>query len=351
MEFTAEQLAQLIGGEIEGNSETKVSSLSKIEEGKPGSVSFLYNPEYANYLYVSRASVIIVNSDFEPAKAIPEGLTLIRVPDSRAAFAKLLEAYQQMKTAKRGIHPTAIIDDEVEIGDDAYIGAYVEIGKGTRIGNNAHIKSGVKIGDNVTIGDNCMIHFNVVIADECIIGNHCTIQPGAIIGGDGFGFQPNSENNYAKIPHIGNVILEDHVEIGANTTIDRATMGSTVIKKGVKLDNLIQIGHNVIIDENTVIAAQSGVAGSTYIGKNCMIGGQVGFAGHQKIADGSKFAAKTGILGDIKTPDGVYQGIPYMNYRDFQRSFIHYKNLPSIVNELNQLKKELEYLKKEKNNH
>mgnify|MGYP003561698636 FL=1 len=293
------------------------------------------------HLYTSKASAVIVNQGFVPTKTVPDHITLIRVENPRMAFAKLLEAYQQFRKKEPGIHPTAVIEDKVTFGEDVYIGPNCYIGSGSVVGNGSIIKSGSRIGDSVQIGENCTIHFNVVINDDCRIGDNCIIQHGAVIGGDGFGFQPDSANDYQKISHIGNVILEDRVEVGANTTIDRATLGSTIIKKGVKLDNLIQIGHNVVIGENTVIASQSGVAGSVVIGKNCMIGGQVGFAGHQKIADGSKFAAKTGVLGSISTPDGIYQGIPAVPLRTWQKAQIIFKRLPEIGKKLDDIERRL----------
>lgn len=347
MEFSADQLAQILGGKIDGNPEVKVSSLSKIEEGKPGSISFLSNPDYNEYIYTSKASIVIVNDSFEAEKEFVSKPTLIRVDDARMAFAKLLDAYQQYKNNLSGIHPSAIIEESAEIGVNVYIGPLTYVAKGAKIGDNTKIRANCVIGENVVVGENTLLHYNVTINEECLIGSHCTIQPGAVIGGDGFGFQPNQENNYHKVPHIGNVILEDHVEIGANTTIDRATLGSTIIRKGVKLDNLIQVAHNVEIDQNTVIASQTGVAGSVYIGKNCMVGGQVGFAGHQRIADGTKIAAQSGIAKDIKKEDGIFQGSPALPIGDYKRSFILFKNLPDMNDELSALKKEIELLKKE----
>ena len=347
MEFSATQLAHLLEGRIEGSEDAMVGSLSKIEEGTPGSISFLSNPEYNEYIYTSKASIVIVNDSFEAEKSLPETLTLIRVPDARMAFAKILDAYQQYKNNISGIHPSAIIDEGATIGENVYVGPLVYIAKGAVIGDNTKIRANCIIGENVKIGENCLFHYGVKLNEETVIGNHCTVQPGAVIGGDGFGFQPNSENNYQKVPHIGNVILEDHVEVGANTTIDRATLGSTIIRKGVKLDNLIQIAHNVEIDQNTVIASQTGIAGSVYIGKNCMIGGQVGFAGHQRIADGTKIAAQSGVLKDIKPKDSIIQGSPAIPIGDFKRSYVLYKKLPSMQNDLISLQKEIEQLKQE----
>lgn len=351
MEFSASQLSEILEGTVEGNPDCKVNTLSKIDEGVPHSVSFLYNPDYTHHLYSTQSSVVIVNNTFEAEKEIPNHITLIRVEDARMSFGKLLEAYKQFKTtAKQGIHPTAVIEESAQIGENVYIGALAYIGHNAKVGNNCQIETQSYIGDRVSVGSDCIFHSRVTINEETQIGNHCIIQSGAVIGGDGFGFQPNSENNFTKLIHIGNVILEDHVEVGANTTIDRATVGSTIIRRGVKLDNLIQIGHNVEIDQNTVIASQSGVAGSTYIGKNCMIGGQVGFAGHQRIADGVKIAAKTGIPRDLKEENGVYQGNPAMPIGDFQRSYVFFRKLPKLSNEINELKKELKELRNQQPN-
>ena len=351
MEFSAQQLSELLEGTLEGNPDVKVNTLSKIDEDVPHSVSFLYNPDYATYLYTTQSAVVIVNNSFTPDRKLPKQLTLIRVEDARMSFGKLLEAYKQFKSAeKKGIHPTAVIEESAQIGENVYIGALAYIGHQAKVGDNCKIEPHTYIGDQVTVGANCFFHNQVTVNEECIIGDDCIIQSGAVIGGDGFGFQPNSENNYTKLIHIGNVILEDHVEIGANTTIDRATMGSTIIRKGVKLDNLIQIGHNVEIGENTVIASQTGVAGSTYIGKNCMIGGQVGFAGHQRIADGTKIAAKSGIPKDIKQENGIFQGTPIMPIGDFRRSYVYFRKLPQLNKEVSELKKELNELRKQQPN-
>lgn len=346
MEFSAAQLAQILEGKVIGNPEASVRSLSKIEEGVSGSISFLSNPDYTSFIYDTKATIVIVNNTFEAEKSLPETLTLIQVDDARMAFAKLLEAYNQYKNNISGIHPSAIVDDSAEIGKEVYIGPSVFVASGAKIGNHTKIKANCVIGQNVTIGEHTLIHYNVSINEECKIGNSCTIQNGAVIGGDGFGFQPNSDNSYHKVPHIGNVVIEDHVEIGANTTIDRATLGSTTIRKGVKLDNLIQVGHNVEIDENTVIASQTGVAGSVYIGKNCMIGGQVGFAGHQRIGNNVKIAAKSGIQGDVED-NTVLMGAPAMPIKDFQRSRVVYRKLPEMREELNLLKKEVSKLKEQ----
>ncbi len=334
----------MLGGILEGNPETTVNSLSKIEEGKPGSLSFLSNINYAHHIYESNASVIIVAKDFFPERPLKKTCTLIRVDHPRAAFAKLLDAYNQFRHHKTGIDKTAIISSGAQIGVQAYVGALSYIGENVIIGKNVKIYQGVVICDNCTVGDDTIIYPGVKIYAESKVGNSCTIHAGVIIGGDGFGFVPNSDHNYAKVPHIGNVLIEDHVEIGCNTTIDRATLGSTVIRKGVKLDNLIQIAHNVEIGENTVIAAQTGIAGSTRIGKNVMIGGQVGIIGHLTIADGVKIAAQSGVGQSITTPGEVVQGSPAFNIGDYKRSYVLFRKLPDLaahIDELEILLKEL----------
>lgn len=345
MEFTAAQLAGLLEGQLEGNPEVLLNDLSQIEKGKTGSVCFLSDMKYAEFLYDTKASAALVSNEFQPTRELPKSLTLIRVADPRLSVGKILEVYHQYKNSQTGIHPTAVVEETAQIGENVFIGAHVYIGHHTKIGENCRIKSGVSIGANVKIGNACHIHFNVTIEDDSILGNHITIQPGAVIGSEGFGFQPNQENNYQKLYHIGNVILEDHVEIGANTTIDRGTIGSTIIRKGVKLDNLIQIGHNVEIGENTVMAAQTGIAGSSIIGKNCMFGGQVGLAGHQKIADGVKLAAKTGVMGDISQENSIHQGIPAMPIMDYKKSFIFYRKLPQLASDISLLQKDIDNLK------
>tara|TARA_Y100000768_G_scaffold310291_1_gene244652 strand:- start:565 stop:1620 length:1056 start_codon:yes stop_codon:yes gene_type:complete len=351
MEFSAAQLSELLSGTIEGDPNSTVNTLSQIDDGKANSISFLYNPEYKEHLYTTKASIVILNSDFAIEKGLPETLTVIRVEDARLAFAKILEAYQQFKQNKSGIHPSAIIEASAEIGENVYIGPFVYVAHGAKVGDNTNIAAHSTIGEKAKVGANCILHYNVTINEESVIGNHCILQSGVVIGGDGFGFQPNQDNNYTKIIHIGNVIVEDHVEIGANTTIDRGTLGSTIIRKGVKLDNLIQIAHNVEIDENTVIASQTGVAGSTYIGKNCMIGGQVGFEGHQRIEDGVKIAAKSGVPKKLAKGNGIYQGIPAFPIHEYQRSYVFFRKLPELNNQISDLKKELKELRDKLGNH
>jgi len=341
MKFSALQIAQLLQGEVVGDENRSVSGLSKIEEGKEGTLSFLANPAYTPYIYSTGASIVIVADSFLAEQAIPETCTLIKVKEPYASFAKLLELYNQRKGQLKGVSLQAFVDTSAEIGEDAYVAPGVFIGPNARIGKGAVLHAGVFVGDGAKIGDHSLIHAGVKILDECEVGAHCILQPGAVLGGDGFGFAPNAENDYKKVPQIGNVILEDYVEVGANTTIDRATFGSTIIRKGVKLDNLVQIAHNVEIGENTVIAAQTGIAGSTKIGKNCMIGGQVGIIGHLKIADGVKIAAQSGIGASIPEENSIWQGSPAFEFVSYKKSYIGFRKLPEIMRELHALKQEL----------
>ncbi len=338
MKFSAKDIAALAGGKVEGNPDATVSQLAKIEEGKPGALSFLSNPAYAQFIYTTAATVVIVNNDFVAEQALPKDLTLVRVPDARQAFAKLLDAYNQFRMNKVGIEKSAAISDSAKVGNKVYIGANSVIGDNAMIADGAKIYPNVTIGENAKIGENTIIYPGVVVYHDCVIGNNCILQSGTIVGGDGFGFQPNSSNNYTKVPHIGNVIIEDHVEIGANTAIDRATMGSTIIRRGVKLDNLIQIAHNVEIGENTVIAAQTGVAGSTKIGKNCLIGGQVGIIGHLVIGDGVKIAAQSGI-GNNLADNEIVQGSPAFGIGDYKRSYVMFRKLPELADKIKELEK------------
>ena len=336
MKFTAQQIAQLLEGDIVGDENSTVSTLSKIEEGTPGSLSFLANPQYTPHIYTTQASIVIVAKDFTPEKDITS--TLIKVGDPYASFSKLLELYDQFRHQKTGIHPSAVIHESATIGEETYIGAHVVIDENVKIGNGTKIYAGVCISPDVKIGENCIINARVSIYHGCELGNNVTLHSGVIIGSDGFGFAP-SNSGYSKVPQIGNVVVEDGVEIGANTVIDRATLGSTIIRKGVKLDNLIQIAHNVEVGENTVIAAQTGVAGSTKIGKNCMIGGQVGIIGHLKIGNGVKIAAQSGIGHDLED-NSIVQGSPAIRARDYKRAFVHFTKLPDIVDRIKTLEKE-----------
>ena len=340
MELTAATIAGFLNGEIEGNPEIKVNTVAKIEEGHNGALSFLANPKYEHYIYTTQSSIVLVNKTFVPSSKIET--TLIRVDDAYDAFASLLRLVDQSRPRKKGIHPTAIIEPTATVGSDVYVGPYAYIGDNCVISDGCSVYPHVYIGDNTRLGKNCSVNPGVKIYHDCVIGDDCTIHAGSVIGGDGFGFAPQSDSEYMKIPQLGNVVIEDQVEIGANVTIDRATMGSTVIRKGVKLDNLIQIGHNVEIGENTVMAAQTGIAGSTKIGKNCMFGGQVGITGHVKIPGGTKIGAQTGILGDIKEENAVLLGTPSMDLKKFLRSFAVFKKLPEIQAQLSSIQKEVE---------
>ena len=333
MEFSAKEIAALIDGIIEGSESVKVTSLAKIEEAQPGTLTFLANPKYTEFIYDTNASIAIVATSFVAEKPLPENLTLIKLQDPYAGFAKLLAAYEQMMDNEVGISKLAAIHPNAKIGEGVYISDFVKVEDGAVIGDNTRIYSNVSIGKNVSIGQNCKIQDGVRIYNNSVIGNDCIIHSNTVIGSDGFGFAPNSANNYQKVPQIGNVIIEDHVEIGSGTMIDRATLGSTVIRKGVKLDNLIQVAHNVEIGENTVIAAQTGIAGSSKIGKNCMIGGQVGIAGHLKIGDGVKIAAQSGIGSNIKDNE-IVQGSPAIPIGEFKRAYVYFKNLPKLNDEI-----------------
>lgn len=327
MEFTAKQISELLEGEVIGDENAVVSNLSKIEEGKPGTLSFLANPQYTPHIYTTSASIVIVNKSFKAEGEI--SATLVAVEDAYASFAKLLEVYNSMQHAVEGIHENSFIHDSATYGEDIFVDAFTSIGKNVTIGKNVKIYAQVSIGDNVTIGDDCILYAGVKIYHDCSIGAKVTLHSGVIIGGDGFGFAPNADNQYNKVAQIGNVIIEEGVEVGANSTIDRATLGSTIIRQGVKIDNLIQIAHNVEIGKNTVIAAQTGIAGSTKIGADCMIGGQVGIAGHIVIGNGVKIAAQSGISSDLKDKS-VVMGSPAFNIGDYNRSYVYFKKLPSL---------------------
>ena len=338
MKFTAAQIAGILGGDIEGNPNIEVFKLSKIEEGEEGSLTFLANPKYKPFIYTTKASIAIVNKDFIAENKIKA--TLIRVDDAYESFSKLLEYYNQVKMNKVGMEQPCFISETAKYGSNIYIGAFSYIGENVSIGDNVKIYPNTFLGDNVSIGNNVVIFAGAKIYSETVIGNNCVINSGAIIGADGFGFAPNKDGEYKKVPQTGNVILEDFVDVGAGTTIDRATLGSTIIRRGVKLDNQIQIAHNVEIDQNTVIAAQTGIAGSTKIGKNCQIGGQVGIVGHITIGDNVKIQAQSGIARNIKDNE-VLQGSPALSYSDYNKSYVHFKNLPGIVKSINEIEKKL----------
>ena len=336
MKFTAAQIAVILEGEVEGNPEIEVSKLSKIEEGEPESLSFLANPKYTQFIYTTKASIVIVNKIFKAEKEINS--TLIRVEDAYKSFSKLLEYYNQVKMNKTGIESPVFISKSAIYGDNIYIGAFAYLGENIKIGNNTKIYPNVYIGDNVVIGDNVILYSGAKIYSDTLIGNNCVIHSSAILGADGFGFTPNEQGEFIKVPQTGNVIIEDNVDIGAATSIDRATLGSTIIRKGVKLDNHIQIAHNVEIGRNTVIAAQTGIAGSTKIGENCMIGGQVGIVGHITIGNNVKIQAQSGIGRNLKDNETL-QGSPALPYSDYNKSYVHFKNLPKTMNRISMLEK------------
>lgn len=338
MKFTAKQIADILEGEIEGNPDAEVSKLSKIEEGSTGSLTFLSNPKYNSYIYTTNATVAIVNKSFVPEKEVK--VTLIKVDDAYTSFSKLLEFYNEVKGNKVGRENPHFIASTSSIGTNEYIGSFAYIGENVTIGNNVKIYPNSYIGDNTTIGDNTVIYSGVKIYSETVIGSNCKIHSGTVIGADGFGFAPNEKGEFKAIPQIGNVIIKDNVDIGSNSTIDRATLGSTIIHKGVKLDNQIQIAHNVEIGKNTVIASQSGVAGSTKIGENCMIGGQVGIVGHITIGNNVKIQAQAGIGKSLKDNE-VVQGTPAFGYSDFSKSYVHFKNLPKLATTIHNIEKEL----------
>jgi UDP-3-O-[3-hydroxymyristoyl] glucosamine N-acyltransferase len=334
LEFTASQIAGILEGEVDGNPGVAVHKLSKIEEGEAGSLTFLANPKYTPYIYSTEASIIIVNRDFRPEQELNS--TLIKVDDAYKAFSQLLAYYNQVKNNKTGVENPVFVSDSATYGTGVYLGAFAYIGANAVLGENVKIYPNVYIGDNVTIGDNTIVFAGAKIYSETQIGKDCVIHSGVIIGADGFGFTPDENGEFTKVPQTGNVILEDHVDVGAGTTIDRATLGSTVLRRGVKLDNQIQIAHNVEIGEHTVIAAQTGIAGSTKIGRNCMIGGQVGIVGHIVIGDRVRIQAQSGISRNIKD-DEVLQGSPAMTYGDYNKSYVHFRNLPRLVQRIENL--------------
>jgi UDP-3-O-[3-hydroxymyristoyl] glucosamine N-acyltransferase len=342
MEFTALQISNLLQGTIEGDPKATVNRLAKIEEGVPGALSFLANPKYIDYIYSTQATIVIVGKDFIAEK--PVSATLIRVSDPYASFAKLLEMYNQVVRDKKGIEQPSFVSKSATMGTDCYLGAFAYLGNNVKIGNRVKIYPNAYVGDNVVIGDDTTLFSGVNVYSDCVIGKSCTLHAGVIIGADGFGFAPSS-GTYNKVAQIGNVVIEDHVEIGAGTSIDRATLGSTFIRKGVKLDNLIQIGHNVDIGENTVIAAQTGIAGSTKIGKDCMIGGQVGIVGHLSIADNTKIAAQSGVGSSVAESGQILQGSPAFSISDYRRTYVVFKKLPDLDKKIQELEKALAELR------
>lgn len=343
MEFTAKQIAAYIGGEIVGDENATVHTFAKIEEGMPGALSFLSNPKYTAYIYGTQSSIVLVNSDFVPEKPIKA--TLIKTANAYESLAKLMMLYESVKPKKRGISSMASIADSATIGENVYIGPFVYIGERAIVGDNTIIEANTSIGDGATVGNDCLLYNGVTIYHDCKIGNRCILHAGSVVGSDGFGFAPGT-NGYDKIPQIGIAILEDDVEIGANTCIDRATMGATIIKRGVKLDNMVQIAHNVVVDEHTVMAAQCGVAGSTKVGTWCMIGGQTGIGGHIKIGHQVKIAGNSGVANSV-TDGKAVMGYPAFDHMQFARSTAVFKKLPEMYREMYTLKQEIESLKQQ----
>ncbi len=340
MEFTAEQIANVIGGRVEGNKDAKVHTFAKIEEGTEGAISFLSNPKYTHYLYNTKSSIVIVNEGVELEKDVDA--TLIRVPNAYESIAKLLQIYEANKPKKTGVAPQAYIAPSAKLGNNCYVGPFAYVGEGAEIGDGCQIYPHAVVGDNVKVGSNCIFYPNTTIYQGCKIGNNVTIHAGSVIGADGFGFAPGA-NGYDKIPQIGIVVIEDNVEIGANTCVDRSTMGATVIHKGVKLDNLVQVAHNVEIGENTVMSAQVGIAGSTKVGSWCMFGGQVGLAGHITIGDKTFLGAQSGVPGSLKGGEELI-GTPPMNPRQYFKSQAIFRRLPDMYKDLNDAKKKIEEL-------
>ncbi|MCR5130376.1 MAG: UDP-3-O-(3-hydroxymyristoyl)glucosamine N-acyltransferase [Prevotella sp.] len=343
MEFTALQIAQMIGGRVEGNENAAVNTFAKIEEGKPGAISFLSNPKYVHFIYDTESTIVLVDEALQlehPVKA-----TLIRVKNAYEAVARLLQFYESMKPKKKGIDPLAFIAPTAEVGEDCYVGAFAYIGEGAKVGKGCQIEPHAVVGDRVTLGENCLLYPNAVVYHDCRLGSRVTLHAGSVIGADGFGFAPTA-HGYDKIPQIGIVTIEDDVEIGANTCVDRSTMGSTYVRKGVKLDNLVQIAHNTDIGENTVMSAQVGIAGSTKVGQWCMFGGQVGLAGHITVGNHVNLGAQAGVPSSVEDNQTLI-GTPAMNTRGFFKSQVIYQRLPELYKELQALRKEVDELKKQ----
>lgn len=343
MKFKASEIAALIGGTVEGNADAAVQTFAKIEEGVEGAISFLANPKYEHYLYETQSSIVLVNSDFQPTA--PVKATLIRVPNAYEAIARLLTFYQSQVAKRKGIHPTAVIAESATVADDCYIGPFSYIGEGVSVGRGTQIYAHVVVEQGAQVGEDCLIYPNVSIYHDCEIGNRVTLHSGSVIGADGFGFAPAADG-YEKIPQIGRVVIEDDVEIGANTCVDRSTMGATIVHHGVKLDNLVQVAHNCEVGANTVMSAQVGVAGSTKIGEWCMFGGQVGIAGHAVIGDRTLSGAQAGIAGSIRKGHVTVQGSPAIDAKTFARASVVFKNLPEMYRDFNAMKSEIEELKK-----
>ncbi|HLP53756.1 MAG TPA: UDP-3-O-(3-hydroxymyristoyl)glucosamine N-acyltransferase [Fluviicola sp.] len=345
MEFSAQQIAAILHGEVVGNPDITVSGLAKIEEGTTGTLSFLSNPKYEEYIYSTGASICIVNATFEPLKPLPETLTLVKVEDAYACFAKLLEVYSQMRQKQAKIEQPSFISESAQVGEGIYLGAFAYISDGAKIGNNVKIYPNVYVGDGVTIGDDTILHPGVRIYADCVIGARCILHAGVVIGSDGFGYAPDEKGVFSRVPQIGNVILEDDVEIGANSTVDCATLGSTILRKGVKVDNLVHLAHNVEVGDHSALAAQVGVAGSAKIGKHVMVGGQAGISGHLFIADGTKIVAQSGIPSSVKKSETL-MGSPGIPIEDFKKSYFGFRKLPFLLQKINELEQKVKTLSK-----
>ena len=343
MKFTALQIASLLGGTIEGDPNAEVWNVAKIEEGAPGMLSFLANPKYTSYIYETASSVVIVNNTFVAEK--PIAATLIRVEDAYASFAKLLAYYDQVSQDKSGVSSLAFVSASAKYGDNVYLGEFAFVGENVTMGNNVKVYPQVYIGDGCVIGDNTVLYPGVRLYRNTVVGRRCVIHAGAVIGADGFGFAPQEDGHYEKIPQVGNVMIDDDVEIGANTTIDRSTMGSTRVHKGVKLDNLVHLAHNVEVGENSALAAQVGISGSTHLGKNCIVGGQSGFVGHLHIANGSKFGGQCGVMGSIREENQEFMGTPIQPLRQYLVSNARFRHIDEMARKLEALEKELTELK------
>ncbi|MDR3308586.1 MAG: UDP-3-O-(3-hydroxymyristoyl)glucosamine N-acyltransferase [Tannerella sp.] len=347
MEFTAQQIADFLKGSIVGDPLTQVNDFSRIEDGRPGTLTFLANPKYEHFIYETNASIVLVNNDFTPTDKIKA--TLIKVPNAYSSLATLMSLVEQAKQRQTGVDSTAFVASSATVGNNCYVGAFAYIGDNTVIGDDCRIYPGVYVGDRVSIAGNTTIYPHVSIYNGCVVGSNCIIHAGAVIGADGFGFAPDEQGEYQKIPQLGNVVIEDNVEVGANTTIDRAVIGSTIIRKGVKLDNLIMVAHNVEIGSNTVLAAQAGISGSSKVGAGCMIGGQVGLSGHITVGDKVQIGAQAGILGNVEAGARIL-GSPAMPARQYLRSIVIFEKLPELYRTIGQLQKEIEELKTKNNN-
>jgi len=346
MEFTAQQIAQYIGGVVEGNPEASVHTFAKIEEGMDGALSFYYDPKFEPFVYQTQSTIILVPATFQPSQ--PVRPTLIRVDDPRLAIGKLLALYESMKPKLTGIDPLASVAPTAKVGKDVYLAPFAVVGDGAEIGDGTQLHAHATVGAGAKVGNDCILYPNATVYHDCRVGNRCILHAGSVVGADGFGFAP-SEGGYEKIPQIGIALLEDDVELGANSCVDRATMGATIIRQGVKIDNLVQVGHNVEVKSNTVLCAQVGIAGSTTIGEWCTLTGQVGVAGHINIADRTIFGAQSGVAGNVRKPGQTLMGYPAMDAKVFARSSAVFKTLPDMAIQLRQLQKEVEALKEKLN--